>query len=396
MINNKKFTLLISNIRSYKSKSVGLKGVLHSIRPNLILLSEVNLPKNVKPDLDGYLTYYHKGTQKHMSGISTSIDEKSAPFSVCIKDGGEQEFLITRHAEFNPPINVINYHGEQESHNNVEYIENNWNEIVTELNRIERIGEASILAGDFNKHVGDLIPNNKDKLSPGGRLVKQLIENGRFVLVNATSKAKGGPFTRFETSQPNNDELKSSIDFVIVSKNLEKYIKELRIDSELSFTPFRVVNNQIKYTDHYSLLLEMDIPLNDETNKTRAMKKSKMWNTNKEGSWLKFNEITEKNKQFSTLSKERYLNPTDMYDKLERELNSCKYKAFGKITYRPQLPENKQLQKLINEKKRVLNETNKNPQTGKVICNIDNQIVNSVKSIRKGKLEKEHDLISKT
>ena len=57
--------------------------------------------------------------------------------------------------------------------------------------------------------------------------MRELLLSGDFSLVNSSSKVIGGPFTRFDPSDPDN---KSCLDLVIVSVNMNKYVKELYID----------------------------------------------------------------------------------------------------------------------------------------------------------------------
>ena len=88
-----------------------------------------------------------------MGGISTSIVEKDAPYVVLVKDGSDDEYLITRHSQFCIPLNVINWYGEPESHKNNEAVENSWNNIYTDIKRIESMNEGIILIGDLNRHL---------------------------------------------------------------------------------------------------------------------------------------------------------------------------------------------------------------------------------------------------
>ena len=93
--------------------------------------------------------------------------------------------------------------------------------------------ETVIILGDLNKHIGDLIEGNKgDKATLGGNLIKDFISTGNFILVNSSSKVKGGPFTRYDPADPQNKDKKSVLDLCIVSKVLVDYIEEFSIDKE--------------------------------------------------------------------------------------------------------------------------------------------------------------------
>ena len=203
---------------------------------------------------------------------------------------GDDEFIITRHGQFCTPINIINLYGEQETRVSNDEVENRWNRIVHELEVIERRGEDALLIGDMNKHVGDIIPGNHEKCSFGGKLVKNLLNSGKYVLVNASSKVEGGPFTRYDPSKPNDEGRKSCLELVIVSRNLFKYVDKLIIDKKLALTPGRVISKtKIVYPDHYSLILKFkNIPLKPQ--KSLAGAKYSTWN--KEGGWAKYKDTS--------------------------------------------------------------------------------------------------------
>ena len=56
------------------SKHVSLQALVNEINPTVITLQEINLPTNVKPTLEGYYSYVHKGSKKQMGGISTLVN----------------------------------------------------------------------------------------------------------------------------------------------------------------------------------------------------------------------------------------------------------------------------------------------------------------------------------
>ena len=43
------------------------------------------------------------------------------------------------------------------------------------LSKIEALGESAVVMGDLNKHIGDLVKDNHNKVSPGGNLIRELI-----------------------------------------------------------------------------------------------------------------------------------------------------------------------------------------------------------------------------
>ena len=87
------------------------------------------------------------------------------------------------------------------------------------------------------------------------------------------------------------------------------------------------------YPDHYALIVKMkNLPLS--SNRRLPSSKFKTWNLNKEGGWLKFNELTEDNKNLKNLVIKNEDNPTIMMKEIEKELEKVKFKAFDKVTVR--------------------------------------------------------------
>ena len=63
-----------------------------------------------------------------------------------------------------------------------------------------------------------------------------------------------------------NNDKKSALDFVIVSKSLEKYLDKIEIDNERKFTPARATKKgRLTYTDHYAVICTFkNIPKNHQ------------------------------------------------------------------------------------------------------------------------------------
>ena len=169
-----------------------------------------------------------------------------------------------------------------------------------------------------------MVEGNHEKVSPGGKLIKELIETGKYVLANASDKTVGGPFTRY-TPNCIGDPVKSScLDLCIISRDLEKYLDVMVIDKELKFTPGYSNGSEIKYTDHYSLFISFKgIPL--KSNKKSIMKRESTWNTRKKVGWEKYFKKTEFNRKFRQIcSNIEDLSPDKADKQFQTELKKCK------------------------------------------------------------------------
>ena len=201
---------------------------------------------------------------------------------------------------------------------------------MQEISKIEARGEYVCLIGDFNRKIGDLVPrNNSESESYGGSLIRQLIETGRYILVNASDKVKGGPFTRYDPGDPNNNSKKSVLDLVIVSSELENYVESLEIDKDMYFTPSRPISKGLRHSDHYALLFVLrNLPANQ---RTQCVAKSVVrWNTNKPGGWERYFVLANESKKLIDVSQETSMEPEKLTRMFDKELESIKYKSFGR------------------------------------------------------------------
>ena len=195
---------------------------------------------------------------------------------------------------------------------------------------IEDRNEAVIIIGDMNRNVGNGefgIRGNKNKISYGGQLIRNMIQGGLYILINNLDIVKGGPWTWIDRQDSSR---KSCLDLAIVSVTLLPYISKIEIDSEKKYTPRRVTKTKKEttstYTDHFSVKKEMkNIP-----KKIHLEKQPPMWNINKPGGWTEFKSITDKEAQKikDTIADEEDIN------KVMRKINiidkKIKFRAFGK------------------------------------------------------------------
>ena len=209
------------------------------------------------------------------------------------------------------------------------------------------------LRGDFNKHVGNLLKDNHEKISYGGKLIRHFLASN--TLSNASDKIIGGPFTWYNPSKPDDDSLKSCIDLVIVSNDLVKYLDKVTIDKNLDFTPSRPVSKgKLSYTDHYAILIEFkNLPIRSSI---ESKKKLKIWNLNKENGWENFKQLPDDNRVLRDIASSSRENKstTQMMKNINNEVTKVKFKAFGKVSTNKGTMSKPGLRTLQKEKQEIL------------------------------------------
>ena len=339
-----------SNCRGFPSKAKSIESIVSNMKVQELTLNEINLRKNRKLIVRGFKSFNRNREEGHMGGVATCVAEVDSDQVLKVTEGKEgNEFIITRHNQFVKPINVINVYGDVESRTSVDVIDDKWSEILIEIDKIEARGEDYVCLGDMNKHVGNIIPHNHEKTTHGGKLINELLDEGKCILVNSTDKTIGGPFSRYSPEDPEDDNKKSALDLVIVSENLFKYVEKLEIDKDLRWTPSRVTKGRLKYSDHYSLLLMFKgIPKKME--RVVGKKKPIIWNTKKPGCWEEYYKKTNDNPALENAVETEKNDPNKLMKNIKKKMTSLKYKCFGKVSLKMVSEEEKNVIKLQKEK----------------------------------------------
>ena len=203
------------------------------------------------------------------------------------------------------------------------------------------------MLGDANKHIGDMIEGNNEKVSKGGELIREFLKDDDYVLVNGTSKVIGGPFTRVDPADPDNDSKKSCLDLVIMSRKLFNFVDSMTIDKDRAFSPHSINNKKLTYSDHLAVKITFK-GMPRKTTKKIVKPKILLWNTNKEGGWEKYRTLTHQNPALEKVKLES--DPEKIMNSIERELDSVKYRCFGKVKYREDMKSDKKLDILYVKK----------------------------------------------
>ena len=347
-----------SNCRGYNSKKVSFLSIIKGVNPNLVTINEVGFKKNKKLNLPGYVSYNRNRQTEAMGGVATCVRNDEKVHALKTDEGEDKdEFIVTRHSQFYPAVNVVNIYGEIESRNSRSDIEARWNRIMEIVSRIKSRNEWVLIIADLNKAVGNKsngVDGNHEKVSFGGKLVHKLLETEDYVLVNNTEKCKGGPFTRYDPSDPSNESKMSCLELVIVNKELFEHVEELVIDKDKVFTPHRPVGKgKLIFTDHFSLILKFS------NLKMRKMmkgyqKRNVIWNIKCNEGWEKYEKMTEKNDELVELLDNEHLDSTQLATKIENVMNKIKFQAFGKVTIKESKIDDKGLDKLYMKRKHLI------------------------------------------
>ena len=226
---------------------------MEKLEPDVCTWQETGLTGNNQMKIKGYhASVRNRKNFKKMGGVATAVKNSINKNAVKIKEGEkDDEYMITRLGHTNPAINIINVYGGIEERMEDQEVIENWGRLKRDLEDIQSRNESMIMLGDFNRAIGageQGVEGNKPKVSKGGKLIRELLEEGEYILANNSKKASGGPWTLVCRGDGN---VKSCLDLVIISADLEPFLHSLEIDTKFEFGPARVrkVQNSCLFTE---------------------------------------------------------------------------------------------------------------------------------------------------
>ena len=334
---NKIFSIFLTNLRGFQSKEYSLWRIINKIKPSMILMNETQLTGRMKANLNPYTTWTKNRSVQSGGGVATSISPQYKDTTVGVGEGQfNDEYIITRVANFSPALNVVNCYGEQRKLKNTE-VEAKWSRLMKELANVRARNEFCLLAGDLNKLVGcDFlgIPGNHSELSYGGKLLRELLSTENWFLINGMGEevVLGGPFTRQDPATGK----QSALDLFVVSKELRPYVEKLMVDSSRKLAVSRKIKQKkgfkLVFSDHFSIFLTLkNLPLAKDRIETIEVK----WNLAKKDGWKKYEEISEKySEKLQNVVENNNLIDQESMDEaayqFEKIHDKIKFEAFGK------------------------------------------------------------------
>ena len=97
------------NVNNLDSRYLSLKSILANNKYSVVTINETHLQSQRKVELPDYLTYSTNRVERNAGGIATAVEMSDAANCVRVEVGTDNnEYIVTRHDQFEVPINVIN------------------------------------------------------------------------------------------------------------------------------------------------------------------------------------------------------------------------------------------------------------------------------------------------
>ena len=245
------FRVLYSNINGIKSKSESLKNIVEEKKPTVVMLVETKLEIEDDFKIEGYTT--HKmNRNENGGGVMILVKEELKNITVEVADRneiGEAKWISINNGRTNVRIGVL--YAPQEHRTSVQQLKIMYNDLKEQIQKAKINKQEVLLIGDFNAKVGELVTNNHTEVSKSGKLLIKLLDSMHLKLMN-TSSSCNGLWTRTEKKK------KSVIDYVIMDEEGEDLVSRMEIDEGRNFTPYHVHGGRTVYSDHNSIILDIN------------------------------------------------------------------------------------------------------------------------------------------
>ena len=276
-----KFIMMYTNLDGIRGKVKDLQQTAMSLNADGIAVAET---KQVPPRLKGYGKWKSKErTTKGGGGVAMCFKEHLEPRITKvndIEDEGQDVVWVEMRVGNKEKVMIGAYYGKQEKEK-ADIIEREYSQLDTQISSLKKRGECMI-NGDFNAKLEINETNHQQKISDSGKHLKKLKDKHQ--LEHVSLKSEPGKWTWENRA---NKEQKSIIDYVFMTPELAKCVKEVKVDEEGIYR----IKGKSK-TDHNTIIVEMELDL-----KTQP-KQFKRWNINNKEGWNKYNE--EFNRRYKT------------------------------------------------------------------------------------------------
>ena len=347
------------NIRGIKSKTRSLDEIIQEENPTLIAIAETWLEEKEEIKLEGY-KIIPKNINERGRGILIAIKKELENITSVVmeeENPAEQLWIKISNERINIRVGLI--YAPQESRTKLPELAEMYKKIEKQIETGKNNKEKTLVIGDLNCKIGEKIKGNTEQISKGGKLLIKLAEKNNMEIINTTEVCEG-TWTRDENGK------KSVLDYALINKEEIESVKKMYIDEKKEITPFTESEAKKVYSDHNTIILEMDWILTSKTQNTprtcmteeaKATFKEKTNNTKLMEIWkgegTTQEKYTEWNRQTIEITNEIFI--TKRKKKKHKNKRERQYRKKRKhLKQRMKETKSKENRNILNERRKLL------------------------------------------
>ena len=263
------------NTRSLNNKISSIRNIIDTGCADIYFLSEINTKAVTSFKGHHNFTCY---SNKKFHGITAICANHLKGDLLRIPHEDSLEIVHILYKKSEPMTHIVGVYLDVESRTSVTQTAATWNKLTNIFKDILSKGEILLAIGDMNR------PIDKSKPSHGTKLLHEFLKESTVEMINNPSEP-----TRIDPAT----KMGSVLDLCLISKNITKSTKPLKVDTNRSVTPFSLSKAKgvitPKYTDHLAIIAEIEL----QCKVKKKMEKIAVINySNKEG-WKKYRELSD-------------------------------------------------------------------------------------------------------
>ena len=178
-----KFSVMLNNVRGYRTKEVMIKRIIEEEEPVMIALVETKL--NGKIDIPVYIVS-QVDRDSEGGGVLLAYKRSLKRIVVCTNEvklnQAEMGWHMLDNGKIRLKIGVI--YMPQESRTSLQKLQEIYDVMEEEIADARQKGDRILILGDLNCKIGEVIQGNKAEITMGGRLLLKLIKKYKMSVLN--------------------------------------------------------------------------------------------------------------------------------------------------------------------------------------------------------------------
>ena len=316
--------ILTANCAGLKRKMFTLKQEMKSQACAIAMLQETHYKNKGQIRIPNHIVF--EATRKKEKGGTAIIAHTNLKPVLISQYEDEIEMLVVEVKVANKVMRLITGYGPQENMNENERLPF-FIALENEISKAELAGTPVIIGMDANSKLGkNLISQDKHDQSPNGSLLEGILKRHGLIVVNGLKICKG-TITRRRCTKKSIEE--STIDFVIISAEIEGMVKSMLIDEDKKHSMANINKAGAKTveSDHNTIITEFTLKWSTKIKVPRIEIMNLM---NKKGQ-EKFRKATEEGNELSKIFDDSSKSVNDLVFKFVKKLNEIVRKSFQKV-----------------------------------------------------------------
>ena len=257
--------VMYNNINGIKLKQNALQRIIDEESPTIIGISETKLAESESFKIEGYGVERVDRVKDGGGGVLIAYKKCLENVVLVVREEKENEEMLWLKIDNNKvKLRIGIVYMPQENETKLEVIRRIYTKIEDEVEKATSNGESIILMGDLNCKTGEIIKNNTEEVSKGGRVLMNMCKKCDLTILNGEDICQG-TWTRIQKDK------KSVLDYMLIKKKDLSLVSNMVIDENKILTPYRInEEKEVVFTDHCMMMLKMNLKL-----KTKTMTHSK-------------------------------------------------------------------------------------------------------------------------